>query len=1050
MPRILGLDLGPNSIGWALIDDKAHTIIDAGVRVFQEGVANLNQGDREESWNKQRRDARGARINNARYRQRRNQFKAILIQYGLMPEARDGQDRILRIDPYEVRLKGLDEKLSLHEFGRALYHLNQRRGFQSNRKVDTSEDSKIYKGSKGKIGITATEKAIQESGSRTLGEHLAGMNPHEERRRNRYTLRQMYVEEFEQLWKAQARHWPTVLTEELREAIRDIIFFQRPLKSQKHTIGYCTFEPSKRRAPVSSPTFQRYRILEQVNRLRLSDGVRYHEPLTPEERAELIVFLEERKDATFEQVKKRFKKQFNLPLDIHFNLEDQKKLKGNRTYSELAKVFGKKNLAEMPETERLEIWHTFHFADNPEWLETYAREKWGLDDEAVKKHGKVDLESGYARLSHKAMHHILPFLELGFDYDVAVVLGGIKKAFGKMWEQLSEEKTQFLLDHVPGMVRAHKEGGFMADLKEMLRSELGLDDTQLARLYHHSLIGKYPKGLSHLPEPDDLRNPLVQQAMYELRRVVNAIVREHGKPDVIRVELARDLKLPKKLRQQITKSIGATGEKAEKIRERLRDELNFANPSRESVQRYLLWEELGTDGVHTCPYTGKVICLSDVYSGDFEIEHILPYSRSLDDSMANKTLCWKPENQEKGERTPYEAYGHDDARYQEIRARVKKAIPHKLRKFTQKELDDDFVNRQLVDAAYFSKEARSYLQSICERVEAVSGRTTARLRKFWGLNRVLSGELDIKTRDDHRHHAVDALVIANTTPGFVHRLSLYNEYRREPNQEKFGDPWPAFRVEAQLAVNDILVSHRIKDQPRGKLHKETYYGKVILPDGREGFVYRKLLISLTDSEIRKIVDGGVRQAVAERLKEYGVTDITQNFTVPKEAFKDPLFLKGKVLSVRSVRIEKPSTQMVQLYPEQNLYVLPGKNHHIVIYEHISGSKQGKWDGEVVSLYEAAQRVRRKEPVIQRDLGPDKRFIMSLTINEMVKIETPQGAYWRVQVIDGLSENITFRLHNSADITDSTTRLFKNPNSLKAAGGMKAQVDPLGKVFPTDD
>ncbi len=585
MSTILGLDLGPNSIGWAFVDDKAHTIIGAGVRVFQEGVAHLNKGDREESWNKQRRDARGARKNNARYRQRRNQLKAILVQSGLMPDAKDGQDRFFKIDPYEVRLKGLDEKLSLHEFGRALYHLNQRRGFQSNRKVDTSEDSKIYKGSKGKIGITDTEKAIRESGSHTLGEYLAGIDPHEERRRNRYTLRQMYKDEFEHLWQAQAPYWPDILTEELKKEMKaNIIFFQRPLKSQKHTIGYCTFEPSKRRAPISSPTFQTYRILEQVNRLRISDENRHNAPLSEEERNILVDDLQEREKADF----KRIRKVLKLSEDAHFNLEDQKELKGNTTNTRLARVLGKKTWKAFPDTERLRIWHTFHFADKPEWLKKYAQKqkKWDLDNEVAKKAAKTHLEKGYARLSHKAMNFILPFLERGFDYDIAVVLGGIKKAFGDQWEQLSEEQIQFLIDHVPGMIRARMEGGFMDDLKDMLRSEFGLDETQLAKLYHHSLIEKYPKGLSHLPEPDDLRNPLVQQAMFELRRAVNAIIETYGKPDSIRVELVRDLKLPKKRRQQITRDIREAEEKAEEIRQRLREELSFANPSREAIQRY--------------------------------------------------------------------------------------------------------------------------------------------------------------------------------------------------------------------------------------------------------------------------------------------------------------------------------------------------------------------------------------------------------------------------------------------------------------------------------
>ncbi|MFC1583651.1 type II CRISPR RNA-guided endonuclease Cas9 [Candidatus Neomarinimicrobiota bacterium] len=1057
MTKILGLDLGPNSIGWALIHEEEKTILGAGVRVFQEGVANLGQGDREVSWNKQRRDARGTRRNIRRYRQRRNQLKTLLIESGMMPEELSKQDVFFRIDPYKARKQGLHEKLPLYELGRAIYHINQRRGFKSNRKMIGSEDSKIYKGSEGKTGITATDEAIKASGSASLGEYLALVDPHEERRRNRYTLRQMYKDEFDKLWDTQVAHWPSTLSEDLRKSIYDTIFYQRSLRSQKHTIGYCTLEPSKRRAPISSPTFQRYRILEQVNRLRVSDGIRYHEPLTPEERAELIDYLEERKDASFDSIKKKLK----LPLDANFNLEDQGKIKGNRTYKELAKIFGKKRWAEIADAERLKIWHTLHFADDPVWLKKYAEDKWGLGDEAVKKLDKTSFETGYAHLSQKAMGYIITFLEMGFDYDVAVVLGGIKKAFGKQWEQLEQDHLEFILDHVPGMVRANIPEGFISELKDLLRSEFDLDETQLAKLYHHSLIEKYPKGLAHLPEPKDLRNPLVQQAMYELRRVVNAIVNELGKPDIIRVELVRDLKLPKRLRQQITKDNRAAGEKAKMIRKRLKDELNFTNPSREDIHRYLLWEELGTDGVHTCPYTGRAISLSDAYSGDFEIEHILPYSRSIDDSMANKTLCWKPENQAKGEHTPYEVYSHDTERYTQILARVKKAIPHKLRKFKQETLDEDFINRQLVDAAYFSREAHSYLQSICDRVEAVSGRTTARLRKFWGLNRVLSGELDIKIRDDHRHHAVDALVVVNTTPDFVRKLSLYNEYHRQPKQEKFGDPWPTFRADVQTAVNRILISHRVKSRPRGKIHEETYYGQIQLPGGGQTFVVRKPLDSLTPSMARNIVDGAVQKAVAARLAEFGVTDITGSFSIPREAFKEPLFLPGVQYPVKSVRIKCTSTTMRQLYTDRNLWVEPGSNHHVVIFR----DTRGKQVGSVVPLLEVVSRKRQGLALIEKEPPEGCTFLMSLTRNDMVLVdvgdedidwtrqdfaEAVSGQLYRVQklIADG---RIILRHHTVAMLKDEQGNepgLLRK--SISTLAGIKVKIDPFGRIKPAYD
>ncbi|MFC1535698.1 type II CRISPR RNA-guided endonuclease Cas9, partial [Candidatus Neomarinimicrobiota bacterium] len=499
----------------------------------------------------------------------------------------------------------------------------------------------------------------------------------------------------------------------------------------------------------------------------------------------------------------------------------------------------------------------------------------------------------------------------------------------------------------------------------------------------------------------------------------------------------------------------------EKIRERLKDELNFTNPSREDIHRYLLWEELGADGVHTCPYTGRTISLSDAFSGDFEIEHILPYSRSVDDSMANKTLCWKPENQTKGEHTPYEVYSHDTERYAQILARVKKAMPHKLRKFKQETLDDDFINRQLVDTAYFSREAHSYLQSIFDRVEAVSGRTTARLRKFWGLNRVLSGELDIKIRDDHRHHAVDALVVANTTRGFVQRLSLYNEYRRSPNQEKFGDPWPTFRADVQAAVNGILVSHRVKSRPRGKLHEETYYGQIQLPGGGQTFVVRKPLASLTPSMVRNIVDGAVQETVVTRLAEFGIIDTTRSFSIPKEAFKEPLFLPGVKYPIKSVRIKCTSTTMRRLYSHKNLWVEPGSNHHVVIFR----DARGKQVGSVVPLLDVVSRKRQGLALIEKEPPEGCTFLMSLTRNDMILVdvgdediewtrqdltEAVSGQLYRVQKFDA-NGIIILRHHTVALLKDDQGNepgvLRK---SISTLSGLKVLIDLTGRIVPTHD
>ncbi len=264
MSKILGLDLGSNSIGWALVDDKKKRIIDTGVRVFQEGVNRITGGS-EESKNKVRRDARGARRRNARYKMRRDTLCNALGHLDMFPKDGHEIEAFFEIDPYVAREKGISEKISLLELGRAFYHINQRRGFSSNRKTASKEDSTIFKGTDDKAGINEVKQKLTEDNFKTVGEYLANLNPHEERRRNRYTLRSWYKEEFEKLWENQKQFYPELLTDKEKEYIQNVIFFQRPLRSQKRLVGYCTFEPKKRCTPKSSPVFQYFRILEQLN-----------------------------------------------------------------------------------------------------------------------------------------------------------------------------------------------------------------------------------------------------------------------------------------------------------------------------------------------------------------------------------------------------------------------------------------------------------------------------------------------------------------------------------------------------------------------------------------------------------------------------------------------------------------------------------------------------------------------------------------------------------------------------------------------------------------
>ena len=1019
MSRILGLDLGSNSIGWALIDDEEKRIIGAGVRAFKEGV-NLEHG-REESKNAARRGARLARRQCKRRASRRRRLISILKPLAMYPDNYDDISSYYQMDPYELRRKGLYDKLTLLEFGRILLHICKRRGFKSNRKGDPSENNKIYKGipKEGIAGITETK---DEMGTNPLGEYLAGLDPHRIRRRNRFTSRAMYEEEFERLWEKQKNYHLDNLNksveksyvetvfkhlridkdkiETVKEVVKTAIFHQRKLKSMKWAVNMCELEPKKKVAPVSSPLFQYYRILEQVNRIRITihGTPRYDDPLTKTERKILIDKLNTKKEMEFTVARKLLK----LPPDARINLEKSEKLIGNKTNAQLMKVFGEKRWNKMSADEQYGIWHTFHFSDDLDWLKEHAAQKWNLTGEELEEIKGVRLEDEYGRYSAKALKKLIPHLEKGLSVTEAI------PAAGYSTKQMETE-----------------------------------------------VIERY------LPPPENLRNPIVQQALHELRHVVNAIIREYGQPDIARVELARELRKSKNAREKMWKEQRERFKKNEDIKKRLKEEYNVPNPTMEDVLKYKLWEECGQKS----PYSGKTISREALFSGAVHIDHIIPYSRSLDDSSFNKTLCFSDENAEKGDQTPYEAYSSNPQEYDEILQRARATgLNDKLELFLKKELDDDFIDRQLNDTAYFSKEAKKYLSAAIPNVQAVKGGTTAVLRGYWGLNGIL-GEGNIKTRDDHRHHAVDALVVANTSVTFVKRISDYNKFEfklRQRPHEGFPPPWDNFRNDAEAAVKSVLVSHRVNRKVTGQLHEATYYGEITDRNGKSRYVVRKNIKALTPAQIADIVDTKVREIVFLRVEQFGmdttlkIKNTKPNIEILKKAFAEPLIMPdGR--QIKSVRLYVEASNMIQLYKNQKknkhpykLYVEPGGNHHIAIFE----NEQGKRKGVVVSLFEAVQRVRNGEPVIQRADEPGWKFIMSLSIDELVLIDINKESInlmdnekmfiklYRVQKMRADDNRIYFRRHNAATIDNPKDEYVKSPSGLNA---VKVIIDSIGKL-----
>lgn len=1033
--QILGIDLGANSVGWSILEERrgsAVRIVASGVRVFEAGVEGDIESGRDLPRNAERRDARQHRRQLARRACRMRKVARALQASGLLPKgdvaSETGRHRLLleldtrlqpglrgdddswaHVFPYRLRARALDERLEPWAVGRALYHLAQRRGYKSNRKAAREDDDE--RGTV-KPAIAELAKHMAEAGARTLGEYFSRLNPREERIRGRWTSRAMYEAEFEAIWSAQAQHHPELLTDAAKEEVRQAIFFQRPLRVQKHLIGTCPYEEERRRAPLALLAAQRFRLLQQVNHTEVITPEGEVLPLTSEQRAALVSALEREGDLNFTKVRKLLG--FTKQHLFNFGSEDEEKFIGNRTSAKLVGIFGER-WWDLSDEDRNRVVDDLLSMENEEALAGRGVRAWGLDEAQAAAFATVQLEPGYCRLSRQALARLLPLMEAGIPYMTAV-----KQVYG---------------------------------VRRETRTFAALPPVDQA-----------------LPE---LRNPVVHRCLTELRKVVNGVVREYGRPDIMRVELARDIKNTRKERKRISKQNLENKTAREKATARIHKEMGNPHPSRADIEKVLLAEECNWE----CPYTGKHISMQSLL-GDapqLDVEHIVPYSRCLDNSFLNKTLCYHEENRNtKRGRTPFEAYGGDPEQWEAILGRVKgfqgAGRGPKLQRFRLESLEsmDDFTARQLNDTRYASREAAEYLGLLYggavdpegrRRVQVSRGKVTADLRNAWKLNEIL-GDGPRKERDDHRHHAIDAIAIALADAGRVQRVSRAAEQAEKNGAWKWWRnlemPWEGFLEDVRSSIEGITVSHRPDRRVRGALHDETLYSAPRLgPDGSVCVHVRKRIDALSSNEVEAIVDPVVRAAVVAAL----------DGREPKKAFGAPgsapclVARDGRRIPIRRVRL-RTSVATVQLAQGPRLrHVVPGANHHIEVLE-VADAKGGtKWDAVMVPLYEACERLRRKQPVVQRDHGPARRFVFSLAPGDLFALGKERNgselliARTISQKKSGAVSIEYVRLSDArkkVDIKAAKEWVMISPNELRKRGCRKLNIDPLGRLTEAHD
>lgn len=693
MAKILGLDLGTNSIGWAITEQHEHgyTLLDKGVDIFQEGVNRTKSG--EEPMVKTRTDARALRRHYYRRRLRKIELLKVLVEHDMCPylspeelndwrykkryptseefllwqRTDDNKDK----NPYHDRHVALHHKLDMssqtdrHQLGRALYHLAQRRGFLSNRK-DQSEENESGKVNK---AIGELSDVMRNGGYEYISDYFYHLYNNGGNIRNHYTSRnEHYLSEFNAICAKQR------LSEELKTILYKAIFYQRPLKSQRGLVGGCTFEKGKARCPISHPAFEEFRMWAFVNSIKIvTPSDKKYRELSHEEVEKILplFFRKSKPHFDFEEIAKAIAgkrkgdyayKNDKLEAPYRFSHPMSTSISGCPVTAQLRGIFGNEWLdaaceqylrgtGKSKEQIQNDIWHALFSFDSDEKLREWAQTNLQLNNEQADLFVKITIPQNYASLSLCAINKILPYLRRGFRYDEAVFLANLSKVVPtEVWNieskrsQIEECVADVVANYAPTKAGDTKE---QTIYRALLDCGLYGDELNMTKLYHPSMIETYPevqpndKGLRLLgsPRTSSVRNPMAMRALFRLRHLINQLLKE-GKIDnqtKINIEFARGLNNANK-RKAIEQYQRDNEKKHNEHRTDIQKYLGTdVEPSEDDLLKYQLWEEQS----HKCLYTGEEIGLSDFLGANpkYDIEHTVPRSRGGDNSQMNKTLC---------------------------------------------------------------------------------------------------------------------------------------------------------------------------------------------------------------------------------------------------------------------------------------------------------------------------------------------------------------------------------------------------------------------------
>ena len=707
--RILGIDTGTNSLGWAVVDqnnDKT-TLVKRGTLIFEESV-NIDKGIITSSKAAVRTAYRLQRRQHFRRRLRKIETLKVLIENNFCPaitkedlklwqtrkiyplknefmlwqRTKDKEDK----NPYHDRYICLTEKLDFRKeadrftFGRAIYHLAQRRGFKSNRLEDDENDAET---GKVKESIANLTKEIQAAGCQYLGEYFYKLykeNKNNVRIRARYIERDgHYINEFKAICAKQN------IPDELQNKLYNALYFIHDGVKQK--VGKCTYEKNKKRCPESHPLFEEFRKQKFINNIRIKgpDDIWFRLLNKTElEKIDSLFYRKTKSKFDFEEIAKSIagKKNYRSESDSDnnekyvFNYRMTQTVSGCPFTTQLREVFGKDwkhaivnsytNNTKKDGTPKTEdeiindIWNvlffSMRFAERFEKLKEFAKSKLQLNEQNAEKFSKIKISRNYSSLSIKAISNILPFLREGSIEAHATIKANIPNIVGQqIWNdetkrnRINQEVSDILSTPRSEIKRMEDRCDYR--IKQLLIDNYSVSAEDAEKLYHPSIVNYYPdarpnkNGVILLGDPktDSLRNPMVMRSMYKIRKVVNTLILEGivSPSTDVHIEYSRELNSINKRRAIYTEQNFRKKEN-EKYREEIKTLYKEAcgkniEPNDVDILKYRLWLEQDRKSI----YTGAEIKICDFIGPNpkFDIEHTIARSSGGDSTMENLTLC---------------------------------------------------------------------------------------------------------------------------------------------------------------------------------------------------------------------------------------------------------------------------------------------------------------------------------------------------------------------------------------------------------------------------